>query len=173
MGGAVVMSAAGSAKPPDVQGIILVSPAVWGWRTQDLPSRVALWTAAHSLPWGKLSGDGLGIVPSDNVEMLRALSKDPLYQHRARADAVYGLVTLMDEGYNAAPHIGLPVLFMYGDKDQVIPRDPLKGVVAKLGPNATVKEYPNGYHMLLRDLEGPNLWRDILDWTNPKTISVD
>jgi len=30
--------------------------------------------------------------------------------------------------------------------------------------NAAVKRYPQGYHMLLRDLEGEAVDRDVADW---------
>jgi len=166
MGGAVVMSAMAS-PPPRVDGIILSAPAVWGWRTLPLTHRVALWLASHSTPWWKLSGEGLHLMPSDNVPMLRALAKDPLYQHRARADAVYGLVNLMDQAYDAADNIhGARVLFMYGDKDQIIPRGPTEDVAAKFDGNAAVKHYANGYHMLMRDLQAEAVWNDVLAWTN-------
>ena len=174
MGGAVVMSAMASPTPPHVDGVILSAPAVWGWRTLPMSHRAALWLAAHSTPWWKLSGEGLHLVPSDNVPMLRALSRDPLYQHNARADAVYGLVTLMDEGYDAASHMGTsPILFLYGEKDQIIPREPTEDVAKKLGKNATVKHYSHGYHMLLRDLEAEKVWRDVAKWIGPSAISVD
>ena len=168
MGGAVVMSAMASQAPPRVDGVILSAPAVWGWRTLPLSHRAALWFAAHSTPWWKLSGEGLHLMPSDNIPMLRALSKDPLYQHRARADAVYGLVTLMDEGYDAAGRMdsGTPLLFVYGDKDQIIPRAPTEETAAKFGNGAIVKRYPNGYHMLLRDLQAETVWKDVAEWTN-------
>ncbi len=173
MGGAVVMSAMASATPPQVDGVILSAPAVWGWRTLPVSHRAALWLAAHSTPWWKLSGEGLHLVPSDNIPMLRALARDPLYQHKARADAVYGLVTLMDEGYDAAPRMGTaPVLFLYGDNDQIIPRGPTEEVAAKFGPNATVKHYSHGYHMLLRDLEAETVWQDVADWISARATGA-
>ena len=54
--------------------------------------------------------------------------------------------------------------FLYGGNDQIIPKPPTDGVVAKLGPNASVKRYPQGYHMLLRDLDGGARWADIALW---------
>ena len=38
-----------------------------------LSYRVALWTVSHTFRSWSLSGSGLKIMPSDNVEMLRAL----------------------------------------------------------------------------------------------------
>ena len=127
--------------------------------------RAALWTTVHTFPWASLSGSGLKIVPSDNIEILRANGRDPLFQKSARADAVYGLAMLMDRAYESAPSLGMePLMFLYGGNDQIIPRGPTETVVGELGMDATVKFYPNGYHMLLRDLGGQPRWADIANW---------
>ena len=54
-----------------------------------------------SRPALKLTGRGLGVMASDNIEMLRALGADPLFIKATRVDAIAGLVALMDSG--AAP----------------------------------------------------------------------
>lgn len=167
MGGAVVLSALASAHPPQASGIILVAPAVWSRSDMPLSYRVALWATAHTMPWLTLSGKGLKIWPSDNIEMMRKLARDPLFQHETRADAVYGLVNLMDEARHAParlPPQTPPILFLYGAKDQIIPKEPSEAVIAALGPRATVHRYEHGYHMLLRDLDGEMVWSDVRDW---------
>lgn len=166
MGGAVVLSALASERPPKVDGVILVAPAVWSRDDMPLPYRVTLWLAAHTVPWLHVSGNGLHIVPSDNFPMLRKLSRDRLFQHDARVDQVYGLVNLMDEARRAPDHLAQspPILFVYGAKDQIIPADPTEAVVAALGAHAQVHRYPDGYHMLLRDLDAQTVWKDVADW---------
>jgi alpha-beta hydrolase superfamily lysophospholipase len=53
----------------------------------------------------------------------------------------------MDEAYESPAKLNkLPLMFVYGGNDQIIPKGPTEQVLAKLGPNATVKRYPNGYH---------------------------
>ena len=87
-------------------------------------------------------------------QALFAIGRDPLFQKSARADAIYGLVSLMDEAYDSPSRLKqLPLLLMYGGNDQIIPKRPTEQVIAKLPPSATVKFYPKGYHMLLRDLD--------------------
>jgi alpha-beta hydrolase superfamily lysophospholipase len=166
MGGAVVLTALAGERPPRADGIILVAPAVWSRSDMPLSYRVALWATAHTMPWLTLTGKGLKIWPSDNIEMLRKLSRDPLFQHETRADAVYGLVDLMDEARHAPEHLANPppILFLYGAKDQIIPKEPTEAVITALGNRTRVKRYANGYHMLLRDLEGKTVWSDVLDW---------
>ena len=166
MGGAVVLSSLASARPPNVDGAILVAPAVWSRADMPLSYRVALWLTAHTFPGATFTGKGLKIWPSDNIEMLRKLAHDPLFQHKTRADQIYGLVDLMDEARHAPEHLANPpdILFLYGAKDQIIPKEPTEAVIAALGKRARVKLYPNGYHMLLRDLEAKKVWTDTLDW---------
>ena len=165
MGGAVAMTAFASSRPPKADGLILVAPAVWSRKTMPLSYRVALWAASHTFGWWALSGSGLKIVPSDNIPMLIAIGRDPLFQKRARADAIYGLVSLMDEAYESPARLNkVPLLFLHGGNDQIIPKVPTEQVIAKLPANATVKAYPKGYHMLLRDLDGGTRWADIALW---------
>jgi alpha-beta hydrolase superfamily lysophospholipase len=166
MGGAVVLSALAGPDPPRADGVILVAPAVWSRKDMPIPYRVTLWLTAHTVPWVRVSGRGLKIWPSDNIPMLRKLSRDPLFQKKTRTDSVWGLVDLMDAGRKAPERLQStpPILFLYGAKDQIIPRAPTEAVVKELGKRAEVHLYPNGYHMLLRDLEGPAIWKDVAQW---------
>ena len=175
MGGAVVLTALAWDKPPAVDGVILVAPAVWSRADMPLTYRAALFLAAHLLPGMILSNSAAGrvvtIVPSDNVEMLRALSRDPLFQKKTRTDTLFGLVNLMDEARTAPDRIAKtpPILFLYGANDQIIPAKPTQSVIAGLENKTpklplTVKRYEHGYHMLLRDLEGEQVDKDVADW---------
>ncbi len=171
MGGAVAMTAFAE-QPPKADGLILIAPAVWSRREMPFTYRVALWTVAHTLRSISLSGSGLKIMPSDNIEMLRANGRDPLFQKTTRSDAVYGLVDLMDEAYRSATHLDKPPLLMlYGGKDQVIPKKPTEAVVSGLNGSATIKHYPGGYHMLLRDLEREPRWADIAGWIEARSAA--
>ena len=121
MGGAVVMAAeneresdAGDPAMPEIAGQILVGPAVWGRVTMPLAYRIALWFGVHTMPGNRVTGRGLGIIPSDNIEMLRALGRDPLVIKETRVDALHGLVNLMDDALAASPHLRTPSLVLYG-----------------------------------------------------------
>ena len=185
MGGAVVLTSLSSSAPPradapadaqklNVDGVILVAPAVWSRADMPLPYRAALFVGARLLPGMILSNSAASrvvtIVPSDNVPMLIALGRDPLFQKQTRTGTLYGLVNLMDEA-RAAPDAvthAPPILFLYGAKDQIIPAKPTDAVIAALktkpGVPLTVKHYQHGYHMLLRDLEGERVDQDAADW---------
>lgn len=173
MGGAVAVVAETGVEGTTLRadGLILEGPAVWGRDTMTIPERVALWFGDHALPGLKLSGRGLGIMPSDNLEMLRALGRDPLVIKETRIDAIKGLVDLMDDALAAAPKLRTPMLFLYGDHDELIPKDSTRKFLAVLPPDEPrrVAFYPKGYHMLLRDLEADVVRHDVEAWVaNPE-----
>lgn len=167
MGGAVVMRAFASAHPPQIDGIILAAPAVWGWRAMNAFYETVLWMSAHLVPSLTLTGSNLGIQPSDNIDMLRALGRDPLVIKETQVGTIYGLVDLMDEAAAAAPRITVPVLLMYGANDQVVPPIPVGQALHDMRANGvavTPACYPKGYHMMLRDLDRETVWRDVESW---------
>jgi len=166
MGGAVALAAwqQGAARP---DGMILSAPAVWGRDSMPLLYRASLWLASYTIPWKTFTGQGLNIQASDNIPMLRRLGRDPLVIKATRVDAIHGLADLMDTAATVRPR-GLPVLLLYGARDEVIPRPPVEDFVAALQAgrpaDLRVAVYGNGWHMLLRDLEGQTVWRDIAAW---------
>jgi alpha-beta hydrolase superfamily lysophospholipase len=170
MGGAVLLTALASQTPPQIDGAILSAPAVWSRADMPLIYRTALFLAAHLVPGLVLSNDAakrvVSIMPSDNIEMLRALGRDPLFQRRTRTDTLYGLVNLMDEARTAPGRLQNPppILFLAGVNDQVIPPKPTLAVIAALGNRTAVKRYDKGYHMLLRDLQRETVHRDVAGW---------
>ncbi|HKS89023.1 MAG TPA: lysophospholipase, partial [Stellaceae bacterium] len=179
MGGAVAILAAsgtipGVAAGPDlsfaapVDGVVLSAPAVWGRATMDLLPKLALFVGVRLFPDMVLTGRGLRIRASDNLPMLRALARDPMVLKGARIDTIYGLVDLMDDALAAAPRLLRPTLLMYGAHDELVPRRPMTDFAAHLPAGArrapTLAYYEDGYHMLLRDLEGPAVAGDVASW---------
>jgi alpha-beta hydrolase superfamily lysophospholipase len=172
MGGGVAMRAFSLPNPPRVDGVILAAPAVWGWRSMNAFYETALWVSAHTVPFMTLTGRGLDIQPSDNIEMLRALGRDPMVIKETQIGTIYGLVNLMDDAAVSAGRIGVPVLLMYGAHDQIVPPLPVAdALTAMRSSNVPVTPacYKSGWHMLLRDLERETVWTDIAAWiANPR-----
>jgi alpha-beta hydrolase superfamily lysophospholipase len=169
MGGAVAATALSEPQTPRVEGAILVAPAVWARRTMPAYQRAALWLGATFVPWMKLTGADLDILASDNIEMLRALGRDPLFIKETRVDAIAGLTDLMDEALGSASRIDTPLLVLYGEKDEVVPWEPTREFWTTLptgsaAPSITRGLYEDGWHMLLRDLQAKVVWRDIAAW---------
>ena len=171
MGGAVAILAASGATgvpPATVDGVILSAPAVWTRESMEFLPRLALWLGVRMFPGWVLTGESLHILASDNIPMLIALGRDPMVIKGARVDTIYGLVDLMDRTVGAAPRLTAPLLMMYGAHDAVIPADPVRAFVAALPPQDAARDrfayYRNGYHMLLRDLEGKRVAADVASW---------
>ncbi len=172
MGGAVVITAmagAAGAQKPICDGIVLVAPAVWGRVTMSVLERVSLWAGDALFPGLELTGRGLNITPSDNVPMLRALSRDPLVIKATRVDTVKGLVNLMDLALASASHLkGVPMMLLYGQHDDIVPNSPTRLFITDLAPaqraDSRFALYEHGYHMLLRDLDATIVIGDVAAW---------
>lgn len=168
MGGAIVITAMRQEPMPETAGIILAAPALWARSTMPWYQTGLLWTLAHSMPWLTLTGRGLHVMASDNIDMLRALGRDPLVIKATRVETLYGLTDLMDSAFDSATSLHGNTLMLYGEKDEIIPKEPtyafLQEMLATNTSDKTVAIYPHGYHMLLRDLQAPTAWKDIAAW---------
>jgi acylglycerol lipase len=154
---------------PDADGLILVAPAVWGRQTMGVVERGALAIGMRLMPAVTVSGRGIiRITPSDNNEMLRGLARDPLVIKSTRIDAVYGLVDLMDAAFASADRLDMPLLYLYGQRDEIVPKKPTELMIEHLPATARsiqrVAWYANGYHMLMRDLDAAVVMSDIAGW---------
>ena len=141
MGAAVALTALAEGEPhAPLAGLILSAPALQGWQTLSWFAQSALWLSAYSVPWWSATGRGLDIQVSDNIEMLRALARDPLVIRETRIDALYGLVGLMDEALDAAPAIGIPTLLLFGANDELIEPDAIARLDTSLAaPHRTAR----------------------------------
>lgn len=175
MGGAVAIRAFASDRPPPADRLILLSPAVWGWRSQPLPNRTLLWLAAN-LTASKVYTPPRWltdhITPTDNIEEMYAMGADPMMVWGARSDTLYGLVTLMDEAADDIERIRPPALYLYGEHDQIIPKRAAFRAVRRLGPGARTAYYDKGYHLMTRDMQGPTVWRDILSFVRDPAAAL-
>jgi alpha-beta hydrolase superfamily lysophospholipase len=166
MGGAVVIVAMASDRPPVADGVILSAPAVWARDSMPWYQRALLAITESTVPDLELTGEGLGVQASDNIEILKGLGRDPLVIKATRIRAIAGLADLMDAAQAGAARIRRPVLVLYGDKDEVIPKEPIAEMLKKLPPTAgnRLARYDTGYHLLLRDLHAERPQRDIVAW---------
>ena len=167
LGGAVTIEAFASTRPPAADRVVLAAPAVWGWSSQALPNRVALWLAARVAP-GKvitpprwLTGH---ISPTDNEAELEVMGRDPLMVWGARFDALYGLVDTMQTAQDETGQIHGPVLYLYGAHDQIIPKGATARALTHLPPSDRTAYYADGWHLLLRDRQAETVWADILSF---------
>lgn len=166
MGGSVALTAFGSERPPKADKLIVSGPGLRGWGSINPLYRVSLWASAHANPdWLVVPPVGLvKIEPSDNNAMLRRTWSDPHMTYRTRIDQVYGLVALMENANTAAARLkpNVPTLISYGARDIVIPENGVRRTASILPSFVRTVYYPNGYHMLLRDLQAERVHADYL-----------
>ncbi|AQR61242.1 lysophospholipase [Brevundimonas sp. LM2] len=166
MGGAVAISAFASNRPPQADQLILLAPAVWGWSSQSLANRASLWAAARLLGSRAVEPPGWAvrrIRASDNLAELIANGADPLFIRATRFDALSGLVDLMESASRQLGSVRIPTTLMYGAHDQIIEPGPMRRALIQAGrpPNLRTAFYPDGWHLLNRDLQAEVVFRDI------------
>jgi alpha-beta hydrolase superfamily lysophospholipase len=164
LGGAVAIEAFASDRPPAADRLVLLAPAVWGWSTQPFAYKSLLWLAARVAP-GKVFTPPAWLVrkvsPTDNRAELFTMSYDPLMVWGARSDALYGLVDTMDHAWREVGDLHGPTFYLYGARDQIIPRNAADTAVARLPRRDRSACYAEGHHLLMRDEQALNVWRDI------------
>lgn len=165
MGGSVAITAFASDRPPAADRLILLAPGVWGWSNQPLPYKTLLWFAA------RLTGSKVyepprwltnRVQPTDNREELIAMGRDRLMVWGARSDALYSLVAMMEKAWASISQVRVPILYLYGANDEIIPKQPAVQAASRLKRGDRTAYYAEGYHLLTRDLQGPVVWADTL-----------
>jgi acylglycerol lipase len=164
MGAAELMCLATAPDPPIGADYVLVAPAVWSRSEMNPFERVGLWLFSHLTPGLTATGQIVQVTASDNRQALIRLSRDPLTVHETRFDAIDGLVNLMDAATDAAPRFAAQSLFLYGGKDELIPPEAMARVWRELPRGAVRAFYPDGYHLLPRDLKRAAPIGDIIAW---------
>jgi len=179
MGGAVALAALTRDAGLDVDGVVLLAPAVWGQQAMPWYQRLVLRLMVRIAPGATFSGDtvaDLGIRPTDDPEVVRALREDPLVQKKARVDTLYGVTRLMGEALEADDRFGVPVLLLYGLNDHVIPPGPVCRWLERLAdaPDFPLRVvlYPGGYHMLTRYRAASRTLEDIAAWLTDRECPV-
>jgi acylglycerol lipase len=167
MGGSVTIEAFASDRPPAADRVVLLSPGVWGWSSQPLPYKTALWFTAH------VTGSKVytpprwlteRVQPTDNHEELVAMGRDPLMVWGARSDTLYGLVAMMQRASDEAGRLAVKALYLYGAHDEIIPKNAAFKAARQLKPTDRSAYYARGWHLMTRDHQGPAVWADILSY---------
>jgi alpha-beta hydrolase superfamily lysophospholipase len=164
MGGAIAIEAFASDRPPAADRLVLLAPAVWGWSSQPLPYKTALWLTAHVAPGSVVEPPRFvtsTIRASDNDDELRRMGRDPLMIWGARTDTLYGLVSTMERAWAQIGRVKAPIFYLSGKHDQIIPREPMLQAAGHLKPTDRSVYYGAGYHLLLVDKQAETVWRDV------------
>jgi alpha-beta hydrolase superfamily lysophospholipase len=163
MGAAVVMAAQAEA-PLAADGLVLAAPGVWGGRALPLPYRLTLNMAASLAPGKTLTGERAERQATDNIDILRAMYRDPLVIKQTRLDAVLGVARIMGRAYKDADKVEGDILFLIGEKDEIIPRKAMEKTARRLSGETDIRRYEDGWHLLFRDKQAETVWRDVAVW---------
>jgi len=169
--GAGVIIAAEAESPLGADGLILAAPGVWGGRALPIPYRISANVAAVFAPGKTLSGERVQRRATDNIEILREMWADPLVIKETRVDAILGVTRVMGAAYNNADEVRSDILFLMGEKDEIIPLKAMEKTAMRLSGDIPFRRYPDGWHMLFRDLQAPAVWRDVADWVSARSVS--
>lgn len=158
----------------EADGLILLAPALRSRDTFGPLFSAGLWFFAHTIPWFPAGPTSIDFKPTDNPKHLEKLRKDPLILRQPRLDLGYGLVDLMDAARRSAERVQLPYLLLYGLGDRIVPRGAVRSAIAVMPrrDDSRLAFYKQGYHLLLRDKEGPVVARDILIWIDDHHVEL-
>jgi len=164
MGAAVAMLALHDYPALDLDAAVLVGPAFWGEASMPVYQRLALWTAEQVAPLLGVNNEWIGIEPSDDPAVLRALERDPRWIAAPTVKAIAGVSDLMDRALRRVPGFNGPrTLIQYGTADEVIPPAAVCDLLRALPADAPWRTalYPDGYHMLTRYTQAETVLEDL------------
>ncbi|WP_297722684.1 alpha/beta fold hydrolase [Limnohabitans sp. Rim8] len=179
MGGAVVMVAASEVPGLTADQLILQAPAVWGAQSMPWYQRLSLQVMNAMAPEMTFTGRGLqslGIRPTDDPEVSRDLSRDPLFIKATRVGSLAGVTELMGR---AQTQTNLPpqrTLVLYGQRDRIIPQHPVCDWLTHLNTTTAstgvinVVIYPEGWHLLTRQLRNREPLQDMTHWLQNRPV---
>ena len=164
MGGAVTLVAADRGLVAD--GLVLSAPALRGREAFGPLASAGLWFFAHTIPWLPAGPTSIDFRPTDNPKTLEKLRNDPLMLRQPRVDMGYGLVDLMDAARESAERVRLPYLMLHGMGDRLVPTNAVRTAIEVMPPrtDSRLAFYKDGYHLLMRDKQGPVVAADIAAW---------
>jgi alpha-beta hydrolase superfamily lysophospholipase len=173
MGGAVVLVAASEAPGLAADQLILKAPAVWGASSMPWYQRLSLYTMNLLAPDMVFTGRGLpslGIRPTDDIEVSRDFGRDPLFIKATRVGSLAGVTELMGRAQSQSVLPPQRSLVLYGLRDRIIPPQPVCDWLTHLNTaqpqpgTADVVVYPEGWHLLTRQLRTREPLQDMALW---------
>jgi len=173
MGGAVALLAATEEPAPPIDRLVLSAPALWSRDEIGPVASGVLGALAYGLPALSFPASGGNIRASDNEAALRRFGADPLTLKQTRADVGYGLFDLMDRAVAALPGCcRMRAILLHGEHDRLVPDSVLRHALtagaaedsAQARGTLRLAVYPDGWHLLLRDMNRAAVARDVLSF---------
>lgn len=173
MGGALVWVSAAESPGLIADHIVLKAPAVWGASSMPWYQRIGLQLMNSVAPDMVLTGRGvqsLGIRPTNDIEISRDFGRDPLFIKATRVSSLAGVTELMGRAQNLDTPPPQRSLVLYGLRDRIIPPAPVcdwlthLNAAGKSGTTLDFVVYPEGWHLLTRQLQTRDVLHDLQQW---------
>ena len=173
MGGALVWVAAAQAPGLVADQLVLKAPAVWGAQSMPWYQRLSLQVMNAVAPDMTFTGRGvqsLGISPTNDPGVSRALSRDPLFIKATRVSSLAGVTELMGRAQNLSTLPPQRTLVLYGLRDRIIPPPPVCDWLTHLnhaaphGATLDLVVYHEGWHLLTLQLHTREVLQDLNPW---------
>ncbi len=180
MGGAVVWVAASELPGLQADQLVLKAPAVWGANSMPWYQRLSLRFMNAVAPDMSLTGRGvqsLGITPTNDPEVSRELSRDPLFIKATRISSLAGVTELMGRAQALSIPPPQRTLVLYGLRDRIIPPPPVCDWLTHLNATGSASTeldfvvYPEGWHLLTRQLQTREVLRDMQNWIEKSPLT--
>lgn len=165
--GAAVAILAACKNPDAVAGVILSAPAVregirfrYGWN-------LAIASAATLAPGYEVQVQRDPEAPLLAPSQAQRLATDERVMRQVRLDSYWGLIQLADSASDQAAVLSqtkIPVLILYGDRDNTVPEAGIVTLRRHLQPQVTYLSVPDGPHLLLQGKDWRTTSQQILDW---------
>ncbi|WP_396434796.1 alpha/beta fold hydrolase [Limnohabitans sp.] len=173
MGGAVVWLTASESPGLEADQLVMQAPAVWGAKSMPWYQRFSLQFMNAVAPNMTFTGRGaqaLGITPTNDPEVSRQLGRDPLFIKATRVSSLAGVTELMGRAQSQRSLPPQRSLVLYGLRDRIIPPLPVCDWLTHLRATAPAPAaldfvvYPEGWHLLTRQLQAREVLQDIHQW---------
>ena len=173
MGAALVWVAASEAPGLVADQVVLKAPAVWGANSMPWFQRWGLQFMNAVAPDMTFTGRGvqsLGITPTNDPEVSRDLSRDPLFIKATRVSSLAGVTSLMGRAQSLSDVPPQRSLVLYGLRDRIIPPAPVCDWLTHLNASGSARNtldfaiYPEGWHLLTRQLQTHQVLLDLEHW---------
>lgn len=180
MGGALVWVAASEEPGLSADQVVLKAPAVWGATSMPWYQRLGLQFMNAVAPDMTFTGRGiqsLGITPTNDPDVSRELSRDPLFIKATRISSLAGVTELMGRAQGLSDLPPQRSLVLYGLRDRIIPAPPVCDWLTHLmatGASHTKPDfviYPDGWHLLTRQLQTHEVLLDMQHWIEKSALS--
>lgn len=165
LGGLIAVHYLLAARPTDLAGVALSSPA-FAPRLPVAPSRLAAAKLlVRLLPTVTMDH---GIRPrhlTHDVAIVKECDRDPLFQRRATPRALLEVMRAMEEARARAREIKVPLLVLGGEDDPVVSPMALRDVFERAGSaDKHVIVYPRFYHEVFHETERDHVLADLVGW---------